>query len=370
MVILNGRRVLGLWSLAEEERAEGDARRAERPEWTIALQNPSYTTHSFRSDRQEETTGIMFSRFMNRTPEANPDGAAGGDGTEGDIAADSSSATTPATPSTPNVPDVSGVEDNEEGERGDLEKEVRARDNQISSLEKTRLEKHQELAALQKELEEERLRQMKEAILHRIETERLKRQTKAIEDRLEALEKDMQDKDAIHEYANLIKGVAPKGGVDSQYVMKLQSQLAKAVKKMDATSHQMAQVEQSCEEVVSSLKKEISEIVEDRCRTELELRKQLELLEEQKAEMQAEYDERIQDNKDEIERLKEKASTETSVADLERELEETENKLEQLNNIHEMQERTIEELNETLQNATDDPAADEDWVSWSFKTVI
>jgi chromosome segregation ATPase len=141
--------------------------------------------------------------------------------------------------------------------------------------------------------------------------------------------------------------------------MKLQSQLAKAVKKMDATAHQMAQVEQSCEEVVGSLKKEISEIVEDRCRTELELRKQLEMLEEQKAEMQAEYDDRIRENQSELERLKGKVSVETSVADLEKELEETEAKLEQLNNIHEMQERTIEELNETLENGGggDDPAA-------------
>lgn len=295
----------------------------------------------------------MFSRFRRGAQGDSP-------GTPGTPGAPGTATDAPDTPSTPTVPDVSAVEDNEEGARGDFEKQVRARDSNISSLEKTRLEKHQELAALQKELEEERLRQMKEAILHRIETERLKRQTKAVEERLEALEKDMQDKDAIHEYANLIKGVAPKGGVDSQYVMKLQSQLAKAVKKMDSTAHQMAQVEQSCEEVVASLKKEISEIVEDRCRTELELRKQLELLEEQKVEMQQEYDDRIRDNQKEMERLKEKATVETSVADLERELEETEGKLEQLNNIHEMQERTIEELNETLENGTDDPAANGD----------
>mmetsp|Transcript_6432 Transcript_6432/g.11802 ORF Transcript_6432/g.11802 Transcript_6432/m.11802 type:complete len:314 (+) Transcript_6432:38-979(+) len=275
-------------------------------------------------------------------------------------ASSSDAAAAVGTPMTPGASDPDFVpppdavslvqEDIEEGARGDLEKQVRDRDANISSLERIRLEKHQELTALQKELDEERLRQMKESILHRIEVERLKRQTKAVEERLEALEKDMQDKDAIHEYANLIKGVAPKGGVDSQYVMKLQSQLAKAVKKMDATAHQMAQVEQSCEEVVNSLKKEISEIVEDRCRTELELRKQLELLEEQKAEMQAEYDDRIRENQKELDRLKEKVSVETSVADLEKELEDTEAKLEQLNNIHEMQERTIEELKETLEN--------------------
>jgi chromosome segregation ATPase len=285
------------------------------------------------------------------------DEAATPSGASSSSAAAAGSGETPMTPgaSDPDfVPPPDAVslvqEDIEEGPRGDLEKQIRDRDANISSLEKVRLEKHQELAALQKELEEERLRQMKESILHRIEVERLKRQTKAVEERLEALEKDMQDKDAIHEYANLIKGVAPKGGVDSQYVMKLQSQLAKAVKKMDATAHQMAQVEQSCEDVVNSLKKDISEIVEDRCRTELELRKQLELLEEQKAEMQAEYDDRIRENQRELERLKEKVSVETSVADLEKELEETEAKLEQLNNIHEMQERTIEELKETLEN--------------------
>jgi chromosome segregation ATPase len=238
----------------------------------------------------------------------------------------------------------------EDGKHAELEKEVRSRDSDISGLDKLRLEKSHELENLQKELDIERLMQMKESILHRIEVERLKRQTKAVQERFIVLEKDMSNADAIREYAELIKSVAPKGGnVDSQYVMKLQSQLAKAVKRMDATSHQMTQVEQSCEEVVNSLKKEIGDIVEDRCRTELELRKQLELLEEQKLEIQAEYDDRIHTNQTELERLKGKVTVEiTTIADLEEELEETEGKLEKLNNVHEMQERTIEALNVTL----------------------
>ena len=82
----------------------------------------------------------------------------------------------------------------DEGERADLEREVRARDANISGLEKLRLEKQQELDSLQKELESERLQQMKESILHRIEVERLKRQTKAVEERLTVLERDMQNK--------------------------------------------------------------------------------------------------------------------------------------------------------------------------------
>lgn len=108
--------------------------------------------------------------------------------------------------------------DNPNDHRPLLERLVQSQDASISSM-----EEKQELAALQKEIEEERLKQMEAAILHC----------------LEALERDMQDKDAINKYANLIKGVAPKSGVDSQYVMKLQSQLVKAVKKMDSTSQQM-----------------------------------------------------------------------------------------------------------------------------------
>jgi len=258
----------------------------------------------------------------------------------------------PKTPSTPSTPTTKVQQDEpltlteeDEGERGDLENEVRSKDANIAGLEKLRQEKQQELENLQKELDSERLLQMKESILHRIEVERLKRQTKAVEERLTVLENDMQNKDAIREYAELIKSVAPKGGnVDSQYVMKLQSQLAKAVKRMDATSHQMTQLEHSCEEVVNSLKKEISDIVEERCRTELELRKQLDLLEEKKSEIQSEYDDRILLNQQELERLKEKVTVEVTLDDLEQELEETEEKLMKLNNTHEMQERIIEEL--------------------------
>ena len=247
--------------------------------------------------------------------------------------------------------DMADEYDEGDDDRATLEKTVRARDATIISMDKKRLEKDNELAALQKELDEERLRQMEEAILHKLEAERLKKQTEAMEERLEALERDMQDRDAIHEYANLIKTAAPKSGVDSQYVMKLQSQLAKAMKKMESTSHQMELVEQSCNEVVTSLSSEIKEIVEDRCRTELELRRQLTLLEEQKADMQKNYEEQIRKNQEEMERLKERAATEEKPPDLETEIEEAERKLESLNQAYETQEQEIEELQASLEEA-------------------
>lgn len=247
------------------------------------------------------------------------------------------------------------VEDEPEEDpvRTKLEREVRQRDSSISALEKARLEKHQELVALEKELEEERLQQMKEALIHKIESERIRRQAAHAEERLKALETDMQDKAAIHEYANLIKGVAPKGGVDSQYVTKLQSQLQKAVKKMESTTEQMKELEESSRQAVDHLTQEIAVLVEERCRTELELRKQMEVLEEQKTDIQLEYEKRIRDNLKTLQALRAKAASQVTIEELEEELEESEAKLEELNRIHEKQAKTIEQLNRTLAHEGD-----------------
>ena len=254
---------------------------------------------------------------------------------------------------------IRDLEDDDDDNRSSLEKTVRARDATIISMDKKRLETDNELVALQKELDEERQKQMEEAILHQLESERLKKQTEAMEERLEALERDMLDKEAIHEYANLIKAAAPKNGVDSQYVMKLQSQLAKAMKKMETTSRQMELVEQSCSEVVSSLSSEIKEIVEDRCRTELELRRQLELLEEQKADMEKNYEEQIRKNQEEMERLRESAEAEGRSPHLEAELKEAESRLEELNQTYETNDQIIQDLRTTLESVQNNRVGEE-----------
>ena len=273
-------------------------------------------------------------------------------------AAAASTTTTTTTTSPPPAPIVPNDDENikitvedappEDPVRTELEAQVRKRDACISALEKARLEKQQQLTAVEKEFEKERLSQMKEALLHKIETERIKRMTAHAEDRVRALEHDMQDKAAIHEYANLIKGVAPKGGVDSQYVLKLQAQLQKAVKKMETTTEQMKELEHNSVTVVNQLTTEIATLIEERCRTELELRKQMEVLEEQKKDMQLQYEGRIRDNLKTLQALRAKAVSQTTIDELEAELEETEDKLEELNRIHDKQAKSIEQLNKTL----------------------
>jgi len=311
----------------------------------------------------------FFGKFRKSAASSDDDGlsppSGGGDGTEPSsemkaagasaAAAASSSDTVPSntTPAPAEIDDTKldiRIEDepHEDPERSDLENQVRNRDSMISALEKARLEKHQELSALERDLEQEKLNQMKEALVHKIESERIKRQTAHTEERLKALEKDMQDKAAIHEYANLIKGVAPKVGVDAQYVEKLQSQLQKAVSKMEATTAQMRELDGQSRKTVDGLTKDIAQLAEERCRTELELRKQMEVLEEQKKEMQIEYEKRIRDNLKTLQALRAKAAAQTTIEELEEELEESDKKLVELDRIHEKQTKTIEQLNKSL----------------------
>lgn len=229
-----------------------------------------------------------------------------------------------------------------------LEEEVQERDAMISAIEKARVEKVNELKHVENQLGEEKLAQMKEALIHKIESERIKRQTENAAERLKALETDMQDKAAIHEYANLIKGVAPKGGVDAQYVQKLQSQLQKAVKKMESTTEQMKELESQSTDTIDGLTKDIAVLVEGRCRTELELRKQMDVLLEQKRDMQLNYESRIRENLKTLQALRAKAVNQTTIEELESELEDSEAKLEELKRIHDKQLNTIETLQTAL----------------------
>ena len=88
-----------------------------------------------------------------------------------DTAALSIETTDDAAPKVPVTPSSAAKGDeplvlteDDEGERGELESEIRAKDASISGLDKLRQEKQQELESLQKELDEERLLQMKESI--------------------------------------------------------------------------------------------------------------------------------------------------------------------------------------------------------------
>jgi hypothetical protein len=117
---------------------------------------------------------------------------------------------------------------------------------------------------------------------------------------------------------------------------------------MEVTTEQMKELETKSDEMVDSLSLEITQLVEDRCRTELELRKQMEVLDQKKKDMQVEYEERIRENLKTLQALKAKAASQITIEELEEELEQTEAKLLELQHIREKQEKTIAQLGKSL----------------------
>jgi chromosome segregation ATPase len=78
------------------------------------------------------------------------------------------------------------------------------------------------------------------------------------------------------------------------------------------------------------------------------LRKQLDVLETQKRDLQADYEDRIRENLKTLHALKAKATSQTTIEELEAELEETETRMEELIRIQEKQQKTIDQLNKSL----------------------
>lgn len=164
----------------------------------------------------------------------------------------------------------------------------------IGALERARLEKEEKLAAMRAEIASLCREHMEDGYLHRIEVNRLKTERDYLEERVKAFERDLNDKDILHGYANLIREAASDETTGTSYVMRLQMQLAKAERKMGSMQAQLHQMKKSEEESIKSLQSEIAEVVRDKCRVELEFRDQLAALVEQKSKLETEYLSKIQ----------------------------------------------------------------------------
>ena len=103
---------------------------------------------------------------------------------------------------------------------------------------------------------------------------RHKRQSRAAHQRIKVYKRDMDDMESLHGYAELIQEAAPQT-TDSTYVLKLQKQIKKANDRMDQQKEEMEVIRRSNEDVMESLMAEVCEVVEDRCRVEVDMANQI-----------------------------------------------------------------------------------------------
>jgi chromosome segregation ATPase len=240
-------------------------------------------------------------------------------------------------------------------ERVALENNVRVADAALCQLEKERVTARDAYDVAENEYEESKLGEMKEKLFLKVELDRLKKKNHVTHERVRTLGEDMRDSGASLEYATLIVA-PPEDKRDKEkarnYVLKLQKQVIEAVENMQAAPKKLANLVDNFDEAVTKLRTQLMNIMEERSRTEVQLRKQIGMLQDEIDEMGDRYKERIQDSEEKLAMLRAKWDKKQTFEDLEEELEEADSKLEELQQVHAQQEKVLNKLETTKRNST------------------
>lgn len=152
---------------------------------------------------------------------------------------------------------------------------LRERNETIAALEKARSVESRNLVQVRSELDELRVTYKREKEWQQREVEQAKREKEAAERKFLDLERAMNDNSKLVEYAKLVDESAST-------LENLRAQLCKALKKMEVMAAHTAIMKQSCDDVVNSLKEELSETVDEKCKIEVELMSRLAVMHDEK----------------------------------------------------------------------------------------
>jgi len=108
----------------------------------------------------------------------------------------------------------------------------------------------------------------------------------------------------VHEYAALMRN-ANSNQVESSYVIRLQAQLCRAMHSLGVMESQLALVKENCSSLIKFMREDLSLMVDDRTRREIELMNQLAKVDNEKRIMANEMEEKIQEKEDLLDQVRE-----------------------------------------------------------------
>jgi hypothetical protein len=224
---------------------------------------------------------------------------------------------------------------------------IHERDKKIAQLE-GKLEAHREKRnKLEVELEEVGAESSKSKLERRREIAALVKERDIGLLKVQKAEKDVRNQNgSLHLYADILKEAAPES-VDSSYVVRMQSQLCKAMHSMGILEHQLHIVNKISSDVVKAQKDAITAVAEEKTRMELEMMNQLVMTDDAKKQVQEEYKPRLEKEQlAVVEMRKRLGENDDNGSESEDELEvEMREGLEELKEaIEEMEEETDEQL--------------------------
>ena len=108
----------------------------------------------------------------------------------------------------------------------------------------------------------------------------------------------------VHEYAALMRS-ANSNQVESSYVIRLQAQLCRAMHSLGVMESQLALVKENCSSLIKFMKEDLSHMVDDRTRREIELMNGLAKVDNEKRIMAEEMESKIQEKEELLDQVRE-----------------------------------------------------------------
>ena len=139
----------------------------------------------------------------------------------------------------------------------------------IETLEKARVDQDQTMAAILTEMVDHRAEAEKSQKRLELEAAELRRENEHLKKCLKAMENDIEDRHALSEYAKMVQEQAPTV-IDTPYVMRLKSQLAKALHKIGVLSNQLDLTKEENERAIRDLHDQIVEAETAKTKSEVE----------------------------------------------------------------------------------------------------
>ena len=108
----------------------------------------------------------------------------------------------------------------------------------------------------------------------------------------------------VHEYAALMRS-ANSNQVESSYVIRLQAQLCRAMHSLGVMESQLALVKENCSSLIKFMKEDLSHMVDDRTRREIELMNGLAKVDNEKRVMAEEMEQKMQEKEELLDQVRE-----------------------------------------------------------------
>ena len=187
-----------------------------------------------------------------------------------------------------------------------LEDMIQERDSQIASLTNQLHHTSDSIHTLTKELHQKSVARKQQREEHSQSIKKLKEEHLDQRQKLAKFEQNVKGGGGlrVHEYAALMRS-ANSNQVESSYVIRLQAQLCRAMHSLGVMESQLALVKENCSSLIRFMKEDLSHMVDDRTRREIELMNGLAKVDHEHRVLQEEMEQKINEKEELLESVRE-----------------------------------------------------------------